>query len=428
MFGLVDMNSYYVSCEASFNPKIDYFPSVVVGNNDHCVIARNQRAKEIGIKMGQPLFQIRELLAEHNVQICSANFALYGDMSSRFHSIMYEFVEDSEVYSIDEAFIRVDQSYEGIYPSYHSLGEKIRDTILDWLRIPSCVGFAKTKTLAKVANRIAKKTPEMQGVCVLHTKSEVESILADFAIDDLWGIGYQYARMLKQAGFKNALQLRDADINWIRTKMTVNTARLVYELRGYPVRILEDNPLPKRTIIVAPSFGNLIPDISNIKDAMANHLARACEKLRKQDSLAKHLTIFLHTNRNRKTPGNGLDSKQYSASQGITLPFHTNNVSDFLKYGTAALERIYRFGYPYQKVGVVLNDIVPEDYQQGELFTDLPNKKRIELGHTIDRINFKHGRDTVYLAAQTQSKEWGMIQNTLSQRYTTNWGELLVVK
>lgn len=428
MFGLVDMNSYYVSAEAAFNPRLNRFPTVVVGNNDHCVIARNQLAKNAGIKMGQPLFQIRELIEEKQVQICSANFALYGDMSARFYGIMFDFVEEVEVYSIDEAFIRADDSYQGLYPSYQGLGEKIRDTVLQWLRIPSCVGFAPTKTLAKVANRLAKKSPDMGGVSVLRNPAEVEAVLAEFAVEDLWGIGYQYARMLKKMGLKTALQLRDMDINFTRNRMTVNTARLVYELRGQAVRRIEDNPLPKKSVCVATSFGQLIPDLATLQDALATYISRACEKLRRQDSLARHLTLFIHTNRNRRTPGNGLPSKQYSAAQGILLPFHTNNPADFLQYGLPVLEKIYRFGFPFQKIGVILNDIIPEEARQMSVFAQEPSKKVLNLWHTIDRLNHQYGRDTVYLAAQKQQKEWGMIQNNLSRRYTTNWNDILVAQ
>ncbi|QIP15717.1 Y-family DNA polymerase [Spirosoma aureum] len=427
MFALVDVNSMYVSCERSFNPRLKGVPVVALGNNDHCVIARSDEAKKLGIKMGAARFQIQDLIDQHNVQLCSSNFALYGDMSARFQSLMYNFVEDVEPYSIDEVFLKVDGSYDTLYPSYQGLGESIRNTVMQWLRLPVCIGFAPTKTLAKVANRIAKKNPELEGICVLTNQAEVDTALEQFEIEDLWGVGYRYAKWLKNNGITNARQLRNAEIEWIRKKMTVQGVRLVYELRGYPARLLEDNPLPKRTISVAPSFGKLIPDLTNITDALTTHLARCCEKLRKQNSIARHLTIYLHTNRNRKTPGRpDLASKQYSASRTVKLPFHSNNLIDFLPYGISALQSIYQFGYPYQKVGIILNDIVPEDNRQAGVFADAPTPEQLELGHVIDGLNRRFGRDAVYVASQRKDREWEMVQGHLSQRYTTNWNELLV--
>lgn len=432
MYALIDVNNMYVSCERSFNPALIGKPVVALGNNDHCVIARSQEAKDIGIKMGQPIFQIRELIDQHNVLLCSSNFELYGDMSSRLMSLLTNFADHVEPYSIDEAFLQFETNFEdhySLYPSYQGLGTAMRDTVQQWLRLPICVGFAGTKTLAKVANKRAKSVAELNGVCVLNKTELIEEALTEFKVKDLWGIGHRYAAMLKRNGIENAWQLRTFDnLEWIRTKMTVNGLRMVYELRGYPCKLLEVNMPPKKTICTAVSFGKLIPDLKNIKDALTTYLARCCEKLRRQDSLARHVTVFLHTNPNRITPGNGLPAKQYSASRSFQLPHHSNNLSDFLVYAIPVVESLFQFGYNYQKVGVILNDIVPQDHRQGGVFTGWPDEKRLRLGSVVDRINRRHGQDKVHVASQLPNPEWTMVQDSLSQRYTTRWNELLVAK
>ncbi|QIP13778.1 Y-family DNA polymerase [Spirosoma aureum] len=429
MYGLIDVNAMYVSCERAFNPRLNGVPVVAVGNNDHCVIARSNEAKILGIKMGQPLFQIRELIDEHNVQICSSNFELIGDMSARMMSVLAQFADDVEPYSIDEAFIQVNTHFDGIYPSYQGLGYAIRDTIGQWLRLPVCVGFGITKTLAKVANKRAKAKPELGGVCVITNGESAEEALREFPVKDLWGIGSQYARLLKKNGIETAWQLqRIEDLDWVRDRMTVNGLRMVYELRGFPCRLLEVNAPPKKTICTAVSFGKLIPDLKNITDALTTYLARCCEKLRKQESLARHVTVFLHTNPNRITPGNGLPAKQYSASRSVRLPHYTNHLPDFLRYAIPVVESLFQFGYNYQKVGVILNDIIPDTIHQGNLFAEFPTAKSLHIGKTIDRINRKHGRDKVRLASQLQSPDWSMVRGSLSRQYTTDWNQLLKAK
>ncbi|WP_232540850.1 Y-family DNA polymerase [Spirosoma endbachense] len=416
----------YVSCERSFNPSLNGKPVIALGNNDHCVIARSQEAKNVGIKMGQPLFQIRELIEQHQVQICSSNFELYGDLSSRLMSLLTNFADHVEPYSIDEAFVQIDTSFEGIYPSYQGLGSAMRDTVAQWLRLPICVGFGLTKTLAKVANKCAKTRPELEGVCVINSLESANEALSDFKIKDLWGVGSRYAAMLKKNGIETALQLRDVgDIDWVRDRMTVNGVRMVYELRGYPCRLLEINAPPKKTICTAMSFGQLIPDLKNITDALTTYLARCCEKLRRQESLARHVTVFLHTNPNRKTPGNGLPAKQYSASRSIRLPHHTNHLPDFLRYAIPVVENLLQLGYNYQKVGIILNDIVPESFRQQGVFSDWPDEKALQIGKTIDRLNHRYGRDKVRLASQLYQPDWSQVQGSLSQAYTTDWKQIL---
>lgn len=429
MYGLIDVNNMYVSCERAFNPALKGVPVVAMGNNDHCVIARSQEAKDLGIKMGQPRFLIKELLEEHNVRICSSNYELYGDMSARLMSILSNFAASVEVYSIDEAFIQIEDTFDQYshYPSYEGLGKDIREKVAKWLRLPICVGFAHTKTLAKVANKRAKSNPDLEGVCVLNSSESVEEALREFPIKDLWGIGGRYASLLKKNGITNAWELRTFDnLDWIQSHMTVNGLRMVYELRGYPCKLMEVNMPPKKNICTAVSFGKLIPDLKNIQDALTTYLARCCEKLRRQDSMARHMTVFLHTNPNRITPGNGQPAKQYSASRHVQLPHHSNNLSDFLQYALPTVESIFKFGYNYQKVGVILNDIVPDTHRQGGVLTGWPDEKRLRLGKTVDKINRRFGQDKVHVASAMTKPDWPMIQDSLSKRYTTRWGELPV--
>jgi DNA polymerase V len=427
MFALVDANSFYCSVERSFNPGLEEKPVIVLSNRDGCIVARSDQAKALGIKMGQPYFETKALCEQHDIVVFSSNYTLYGDISARLMSLLCQFVEEVEVYSIDEAFLLVDH-YEGIYPNYAGLGMTIRQTVQQWLRLPVCIGFGPTKTLAKVANRLAKKNPDYEGVCLLNTDEAIETALANFDVEDLWGVGYRYARKLKKHGITTAAQLRQAPDDWINSLMTVNGLRLVHELRGFPCKILEGSRPQKKTICSAPSFGKLIPDLKNIEDALTSHLTRACEKLRRQESLAGCLTVFLHTNKFRKTPGNGLPAKQYSGSRSVNLPHPTNSTAEFVKYGLAAVRELFQFGYNYQKVGIILSDIVPGDFRQKGVFVDGPDERLIKLSAVIDQINFRYGQDKLRLASQMYNPDWPMEQRFLSKHYTTSWDDILEVK
>ncbi|UFH54676.1 Y-family DNA polymerase [Spirosoma sp. KNUC1025] len=426
MYSLIDANAFYVSCERSFDPSLEGKPVIVLSNRDGCVVARSDQAKALSIKMGQPFFELEELRKQHEIFVFSSNYTLYGDMSSRFHSILLNFVEDVEVYSIDEAFIQVD-GYEGIYPSYQGLGQTIRETMDQWLRIPVCVGFGPTKTLAKVANKLAKANPDYKGVCVLESPESIQEALATFSVKDLWGVGGRYAAMLKRHGITTAAQLRDTDEDWINQKMTVNGLRMVHELRGFSCKFLEVGQPAKKVILTAPSFGKLIPDLETITDALTSHLARSCEKLRKQDSLCGAVTVFLHTDRFRRTPGNGLPAKQYSNSITIPLPHPTSATPELLKYATSGLKSIFKYGYNYQKVGVMLTDLVPGDYRQKGIFVEGPNEKLLQLSTVVDELNRHYGQDKLRLASQLYNPDWPMKQNYLSKHYTTRWEDILQV-
>jgi DNA polymerase V len=426
MIGLVDVNNMYVSCERSFNPALDGKAVVVLSNNDGCIIARSNEAKALGIKMGLPYFQLAELQQEHDIRVFSSNYTLYGDMSARIIATLGRFVERVEVYSIDEAFMDL-AGYESIYPDLSEFAHTIRNTIKQWHRIPVSIGLAPTKTLCKVANWYAKREASHGGVLHLATPDQIDSVLADFSVDDLWGVGRRYAGLLKRNDVRTAAQFRDMPDDWISTNLTVNGLRLAYELRGMPCRMLETEPAIRKALCAAPSFGRLIPDKATLAQGLTTHLTRTAEKLRKQDSLAGTITVFLHTNRFKRSP-NGELAKQYYNSQTIELPHPTSSTQELLKYALAALDTVFAFGYDYQKVGVILSGFTPADHRQTGLFTPGPDERLIKLSGVMDKLNTKHGRDRVRLAQQQYAPDWTMRQQWVSKRYTTNWKDLIVAR
>lgn len=427
MYALIDANNFYASCHRIYDPGLEGKPIIVLSNRDGNVIARSNEAKELGIKMTQAFFETKEFRDQHDIRVFSSNYAFYGDISSKLMSILAQFVEDVEVYSIDEAFLLV-EDYVNIYPSYLGLGQEIRQKVKQWLRLPVCVGFAPTKTLAKVANRLAKKNPELNGVCVLDTPESIDEALWGFPVDDLWGVGSKLASKLKKQDIRTAFQLKDVNDEWIRRTMTVNGLRLVHELRGRPCKLLEVSPPPKKSICTEPGFGKVIPDLETITDALTTHLSRVCEKLRRQNSLCGAITVSLRTNKFRKTPGSGLPAKQYHNSITVTLPHPTSSTMEIIKYAESGLNAIFKFGYNYQKVGIMLTDLVDADYRQTGVFTEGPDERLIRLSAVIDKVNKRYGHDKLRLASQRYSPEWPMKQKYLSPKYTTRWEDILEVK
>ncbi|MFD2937089.1 Y-family DNA polymerase [Spirosoma flavum] len=424
MYALVDANSFYCSVERSFNPSLEGKAVIVLSNRDGNVVARSDEAKKLGIKMGQPFFELKELREQHEIAVFSSNYTLYGDISSRFMSLLCRFVEDVEVYSIDEAFLHVD-GYDSIYPSYEGLGKSIKETVAKRLRIPVCVGVGPTKTLAKLANKLAKQRPELGGVCVLDTPEVIDKALATFPVGDLWGVGSKSAAKLKKNDIDTAAQLRDVPDDWIRQIMTVNGLRLVHELRGFPCKLLEVSAPPKKSICTEPGFGRLVPDLNTITDALTTHLTRVCEKLRKQDSLCSAVVVSLHTKRYRKIPANGLPALQYHNHLTVVLPHPTNSTPELLKYAESGLKAIFKFGYNYQKVGIMLIGLVPSDYRQKGIFAEGPNEKLLTLATVVDKLNYRYGQDKLRLASQMYNPDWPMKQEYLSKCYTTRWKDIL---
>ncbi|CCH02034.1 DNA polymerase V [Fibrella aestuarina BUZ 2] len=428
MLSLVDCNNYYASCERAFNPALDHQPVGVLSNNDGCLIARSNELKALGVKIGTPHFQLKELIDAHNVKIFSSNYTLYGDMSARVMATLGRFVENVEVYSIDEAFMDL-AGYESAYPDLISFAQQVRSTVLQWTRIPVSVGLAPTKTLCKVANWYAKRQAEHNGVLLLDSPAQITATLDDFAIDDLWGIGWRYAGMLKRNGIRTAAQLAALPDDWINAKLTVNGLRLAYELRGTPCKLLEVEAPAKKAICTAPSFGRGVPDLDTISQALTTHLGRAAEKLRRQDSCASSFTVFLHTNRHKRSPNpNGELAKQYYGAQSVDLPHPTASTMELVGYALAALKKVFRFGYEYQKVGIMLTGLVPAEHCQTDLFRNVPDGRMAKLSATVDKLNQRHGRDRVRLAAAGYDPSWHHKRQWMSPLYTTNWKDILGAK
>ncbi|GAB3991913.1 Y-family DNA polymerase [Spirosoma daeguense] len=340
-------------------------------------------------------------------------------------SALNRFVEEVEVYSIDEAFIDLN-GYETVYPNLDEFARIIRQCIDQWTRIPVSVGIAPTKTLCKIANYYAKRISEYNGVFLLDTRAKIDEVLQDFDVADMWGIGDRYASLLKRNDIRTAAQYRDLLDDWLRQKLTVNGLRLAYELRGRPCKLLELEPKPKKTIMTAPSFDKLIPDLAIITEALTTYVGRAAEKLRKQNSAAGTITVFIHTNPFKKSP-NGELAKQYSTSRTVNLPHATSSTFELATYAQALLESIFRFGYEFKKVGIILSNLVPVDFEQQGLFTTGPDRRTAKLAKVIDKLNYRYGRDKVRIADAGFNPTWHHKRQFMSPYYTTQWKDILRV-
>ena len=418
-FAIVDCNNFYVSCERVFNPKLAGKPVVVLSNNDGCVVARSNEAKALGIKMGVPVFKISSLIKTRKVQVFSSNYALYADMSQRIMNTLSRFTPDIEIYSIDEAFLDISQFKRYDLTDY---GHKIRSTIKQWIGIPVSIGIAVTKTLAKIANKIAKKSVRAEGVLNLTDSPYQNRALEITDVGDVWGIGRSYSMFLKNYGIHNALQLRDADDNFIKKKMGITGIRLLQELRGIPCYALEQLPPPKKGITVSRTFKNSIESLDELKEAIAAYVSIGAEKLRKEHSVAGVIMVFLMTNRFR-------NENYYFNIKTIKLPVATSDTSDLIHYAYKGLERIYRKGYLHKRAGVIFKHLYPENQIQADLFnyTDFKNSKK--LMQTLDNINKKMGADTLKYAATglSNNQRWKTVFKRRSPSYTTNWDQLIKV-
>ena len=418
VYALVDCNNFYASCERIFNPALNNKPLVVLSNNDGCIVARSNEAKALGITMGAPFYQLRALFQRHQVQVFSSNYTLYGDISQRVMASLRLLCPEVEVYSIDEAFLRFDGFAPGELQSY---AENLREKIHTWVGIPVSIGIAPTKTLAKVANRIAK-SQATSGICDLRNPRLQKSILQTFPIKDIWGIGSHTTAKLQQLGITTAQQLRDYCPKAIRQQFGVVVERIVLELRGFACLTLE-KVLPKKNIISSRSFGKLITDYDDLAEAVSHHATRAAAKLRKQQSKAQGIYTFVSTNPFR----NAEPQYQNGKIQGLVVP--TADSSTLVKAAKNALKQIFRPGYQYYRAGIMLMDITSMECQQQDLFIDHSaiQLKREKLMQVMDQLNRQMGSNTVFLAAQGVDNAWKMRADRRSPRFTTDWGELVRV-
>ena len=416
IFALVDCNNFYCSCERVFSPSLANRPLAVLSNNDGCIVARSNELKSSGIPMGAPVHQHSKALAKQGAAILSSNFQLYGDMSQRVMGTLKQFSPAMEIYSIDEAFLRLD----GFQRDLIDYATHMRQTVLQWTGIPTSIGLGPNKTLAKVANHMAKKHTD-SGVFNICEQSIQEEVLAKFPVANIWGIGRRLSKRLNEMGISTALKLRDMDILWVRKHFSIAEERLVRELRGDSCLELEEI-VSKKNITSSKSFGKLVTDKQQVMEAIANYTARACHKLRAQNSKAQGVHVFLHTNPYRKY------DRQYSNSMTYGFAEPSNDTAFIIRAARKCLDQIFAQGYKYNKAGIMLLDLVPVTYNQMELFDSNESRERARLMETIDTMNTAMGSDTVRFGSQGISHPWARRCEHRSPRYTTNWNELVKVR
>jgi DNA polymerase V len=416
-FALVDCNNFYASCERVFQPKLRGKPIVVLSNNDGCVIARSNEAKALGVEMGAPWHLNREIFEREGVIVRSSNYTLYGDMSGRVMQILGRFTPDLEVYSIDEAFLGL-QGFETRLQQ-HALD--LRHTVLQWTGIPVSVGVAPTKTLAKVANRFAKKDLDRGGVFVMTDEADIERTLARMTLTDLWGVASRLAQRLTEHGISTPLKLRESDPAFVRERFNVVMQRMVLELRGISCLDLEDHIPDRKSIIASRSFGRPVTTLQQMEEAVASYVARAAEKMRRQNLATAHLSVFVETNRFKPT------DPQYNVSRAIRLPVASADTGTLSKAANTVIRAIYKDGFRYKKAGVMLLNLVPAERVQGDLWTQPDSVRSTSLMKAIDSLNLYYGRGTLTYASSGRTQAWKLRRDHISPRYTTSWDELLSV-
>jgi DNA polymerase V len=418
IFALVDCNNFYVSCERVFNPGLTGKPVIVLSNNDGCAVARSEEAKTIGIKMGAPAFKIRSLLEAHHVHVFSSNYALYGDMSRRVMQTLSDMAPAIEIYSIDEAFLDLSDLCGQDLTGY---GRHIRTTVKQWTGIPVSVGIARTKTLAKIANRIAKRSAQTNGVLDLIDSPFLDEALERTDVEDIWGIGRKYTHRLKKYGIQTALTLSKMDGRWIQKLMGINGARIVRELQGIPCYGLDDSPSPKKGIGVSRTFYSEIDNFDDLKTAVSGYMCRAAEKLRAQKSVANVIMVFAATNRFKSH----YDFHMATAA----LPVPTSDTAELIRYADQCLWQVYKENIRYKKAGVFLSGLVSAERVQAGLFDRTDRRKSKHLMETLDHINAKMGSGALRYATAglTANEKWRTISRQRSPAYTTDWNQIPMV-
>jgi DNA polymerase V len=414
MFALVDGNNFYVSCERLFRPELNGQLVVVLSNNDGCIISRSNEAKALGIKMGVPYFKVKELVEQEKVAVFSSNYTLYADISARLMNNLARFTPEVEVYSIDECFLR----FSGM-ENLHTYAHYLRESVIQNTGIPVSVGLAPTKTLAKLANKIAKKSST--GVCVLDTEEAITEATKIFPIADLWGIGRAYQVKLELEGIRTAAQLRAKPEPWIKHQLTIQGVRLWHELWGRTCIPLKEVLERKQAICTSRSFGKLTNNLDELIEATTAYASRLAEKLRADTSCATVLTVQLLTNRFRK------DLPQYNPAISLALSHPINNTPDIVKASVKGLKSIYDPRFQYSKVAVIVTGLIPEQEVQLNLFTEWNGPKHNQVSELLDRINRYYGSGTLRLASEGFRKRWAMKRENVSPNYTTDWGDILRV-
>jgi DNA polymerase V len=425
MKAIVDCNNFYCGCERLFKPHLDNKPVVVLSNNDGCIVSRSDEAKKLGVEMAGPYFMAKPLIEKHDVTVFSSNYNLYGDLSWRVMETLRIMLgkKNVEVYSVDEAFVDL-----SIFPpeGLEALAMEIRRTVEDWTGIRVSVGVAPTKVLAKLANRLAKKNKHLTNcVTVLDTEEKISAALYKTPVSDIWGVGHQYAKKLKETwGIYDAWQLRNVSEEFAHTHLGgVVGIRLVRELKGIAANEMEDELVNKKMIATTRMFGNPVGDIDSIKEAVATYTSRAAEKLRRQHGAARIINVFVVA----KGENHNVDFRGATHSDYITLPTATSFTNELIKPAVSIVEKLYKKGTYYKKAGVMLSGIVPDMSIQGNLFLSENKNSERKLMDMIDNINFSQRDDVLKFAASGTTRDWKMRQELRSPRYTTRWDELYEV-
>ncbi len=409
---LIDCNSFYVSCERLFNPKIRKLPVVVLSNNDGCIISRSNEAKALGIKMGEPYFKARNIIIKNNVQVFSSNYSLYGDISRRVMRTLKRFNSKIEVYSIDEAFLDLSNFSD---KEVKDVGKEIRNTVLQWTGIPTSIGIAETKTLSKVANHIAKK--QKSGVVSLVNIKDLDPILEKVEVRDIWGVGKQLSKFYIKNGIYNAKQLKNASNTWIKKTKNVLSSRTAMELRGVSCIEIETKQAKRKSCCVSRSFGKKVEKLRELKESVTSYCLNAAEKIRSESLVCKSITVFIRTS---PFQNKGIF---YSNSKTIDFPIATNNSIEIVKNALTALDLIYKDGFKYQKAGIILSGL--SDSEKGNsLFKSTKDEKIKNLMQSIDSTNYRYGRSTISLASAGINKKWSMRRQYSSKIDTADFYSL----
>ena len=415
VFALIDCNAFYVSCERVFNPKLNNKPVVALSNNDGCIIARSKEAKALGIKMGVPLFKVKDIVERENVIVFSSNYTLYADMSRRVMNIISEFAPSIEVYSIDEAFIEL----TNMNVDYESYVRQMRKVILQYTGIPVSIGVASTKTLTKVANHIAKDDESLEGVCSLVKHENLDQVLEDTNVVDVWGVGRQLSKKLIANGIFNAKLLKNCEDAWVRKMMSVNGLKTVSELREISCLDLEETSTTRKSCCTTRSFGKPLVNLDDIEQAVTTFARRATERIRGENLTASTVSVFLRTNpfdRNR----------YYSNSSTTTLSYPTYDTMQIVKTALQLTKIIFRENYKYKKAGVLLSGFYEKGTETKDLFSEARYRSP-KLMSAVDQINERYGSDTIQIATECQIGKWKQKRRNCTQSYTTQLDNVLLI-
>jgi DNA polymerase V len=415
VLALVDCNSCFASCEAIFRPELRNQPVVVVSNNDGCIVARNAQAKVLDIPDLVAFFQIKPYLDKHHVHVFSSNYELYGDISSRIMSLLSGFCHELEVYSIDEAFLDLTG-----FDKLTDKGFEIKDAIWQQQRMPVCVGMAETKTLAKLANHIAKKSQKLNGVCVLDQINQWENVFKKIQVNKVWGVGQRISSRLQLWHVNTVQDLRRQAPKRIRQEFGVTLERTVRELNGEKCFDIETQPQPKKEIMCSRSFGTKVSGLTELKESVASYAFRAANKLRKQNGLTQCISVMIQTSR--------FHTNCYKNSASVRLPYATNDSRVITRFALDLCERLFRPGYQYAKAGVCLYELSNRSYSQFDFFEPGQLNKAFDLMSVMDKVNQKYGSGHAFLGAQGTHQRWQMIRRYKSPAYSTRFSDIPIIK